>query len=227
MKKTLPLALLLPLLLFARCQSIFPGMGISEGIIEYEITYLDYAEGDVLTLFMPDLMLYKFKDDKTYSNIETVFGLFKFNYISDSKARTHATLAAVSGEKYFYKASFDEPILNADSFSGMVFEETGNSKEILGFECQEARVSFPDSIGVEPFLVYYTNEIDIEQPNAANPYHSIEGVLLEFQLKVNNMNMRLTAKKVTEAQVPDDIFEIPSQYKQVSRTEMERIIAEN
>jgi len=98
-----------------------------------------------------------------------------------------------------------------------------DSKEIAGFTASSALISFPGK-DRSSFVVYYTDEIPIKNPNASNPFHEIKGVLLEFQLYFHNLEMLLTANKLEFKPLSKKEFTPPDDFKPIPRSEMERII---
>jgi len=93
-------------------------------------------------------------------------------------------------------------------------EKLEETKKILGYTCKKAIIK--SSALSEPFAVYYTNEIGIDNPNINNPFREIDGVLLEFQVKLNNINMKFIATEISQSRVCEDLFTIPSGYQKVS-----------
>ncbi|HXC03192.1 MAG TPA: hypothetical protein VNZ86_00495, partial [Bacteroidia bacterium] len=57
-------------------------------------------------------------------------------------------------------------------------------------------------------------------PNWSNPYHEIDGVLMEYQLKRYGLELRFNAVSVSKASIDESIFTLPSEYKLISRAEM-------
>ena len=96
----------------------------------------------------------------------------------------------------------------------MIIEYGNEVKNICGFECKPAIISFPSS-DMKSFTVYYTNEILIKNPNSSNPYINIDGVLLEFHLNLSKVEMKLTAKSVSFKQISSDEFKDKPNFKRV------------
>ena len=70
------------------------------------------------------------------------------------------------------------------------------------------------------FDIFYTTELKIDNPNFATPFHMIDGVLMEYQMKKFGLEMKFTAKSVKKEDIEDSIFELPVEYKAVSLEEM-------
>ena len=47
---------------------------------------------------------------------------------------------------------------------------------------------------------------------------------MEFQVKLNDINMKLIANTITDEKIEDEDFEIPEGYKSISKETMEEII---
>jgi hypothetical protein len=84
-------------------------------------------------------------------------------------------------------------------------------------------VTFKDNIK-EEFNVYYTNDIDIKHSNWFTPFHEIDGVLLEYQVRKYNYEMRLVARDVKREDIGDNEFEVPDGYINVGAAEMNEIL---
>ena len=105
----------------------------------------------------------------------------------------------------------------------MHIELQDSVKEICGFLAHQALITVPDT-KIEPFDIFYTNDIVINHVNALTPFKTIEGVLLEFQIKFYDMNMRLTVNKIESAEVSNDEFIVPKGYDEINRNTMIEII---
>ena len=71
------------------------------------------------------------------------------------------------------------------------------------------------------FDVWYTDELNIKNPNDQTPYSQIDGMLMQYRLKRFGLEMEFTAKGVEKEKIADTEFELPAYYKVVSRQEMD------
>ena len=101
---------------------------------------------------------------------------------------------------------------------------TEKVKNIAGYDCNHALAVFPNS--VDTVEIYYTDQLDIKNPNSNNPYRNINGVLLQFSVKLAGINMMFKAKRVIGVEIDMKNFDIPTGYKEVSKEEMEKIVNE-
>ena len=72
--------------------------------------------------------------------------------------------------------------------------------------------------------MYYTNDIGISHSNWYTPFREIEGVLLEYQVRKYNYEMRLTALEVIKEEINDNVFSVPGDYENISKQEMDKIL---
>lgn len=198
---------------------------IREGIIEYDIIYLENQLGNISTSMLPKTLTLRFKDHMAMYRINGLFGAFSICNISNSRSVTNTTLLKLLDNKYFYQGKKNENACCFDDLTGIHLEYTDETKNILGFNCKKVIASFPDN-DKNSFIIYYTDDIKIKKPNSTNPYSDINGVLLEFELQLNGINMRLKPRSFHKTEVQYEEFEIPPGYKKVSKEKMAQIFAE-
>lgn len=209
------------LLLLTGCDGNLFKHGITEGEIEYEVTYPEMDPDNVLADFMPDVMSMKFKDNKVFNELSAGMGMFKTNFIYDCENHTMDHLVKLINKKYV--THFD--INTADQVNDLYHEFSiiplNGTITIAGYECQRALIVFND-INNTSFYLHYTDKISIEDANWSNPFREIPFVMLEYSVKRNGIAMHFKATKVKEAEVADDVFTIPSEYQVITYEEMER-----
>lgn len=205
------------------CKEIQHKDRIKEGFIEYDIEYLDESIDGFMKGLLPKKMTIKFKNNNTLNKIEGFSGIVSFTHIQNFKEKKNITLVKVLNKKYKYIEKINDKSLFFEELPGMKIEDQDTIVEICGFKSKKAKVIIPNS-NVEPFYIYYTNDIIINNVNAQTPFRSIDGVLLEFQLKLYDMPMRLTASKIESAEIPSEDFKIPKGYDSINRKTMVEII---
>lgn len=194
---------------------------IDEGIIEYEISYLNTNQHFPVQL-LPKIMEMKFNRNFTSYTIEDRLGLFIISNIVDLKDRKHITLIKVFDKKYAYMGEYKEPPLLFDSSVKYDVDYLDDTSRIIGFLCNKAIVKEHNSN--KNFDVLYTNSIGINNPNINTPYESIDGMLMNFKLRLKNLDMQLKAKKISNEIIENKQFVIPEGYRFISRNKMEEII---
>lgn len=208
---------------FYSCKELQRKDRIKEGFIEYNIDYLDDTLDSFMIGLLPKKMVIKFKDNNTINKIEGFSGIVSFTHIQNFKEKKNTTLVKVLNKKYKYVEKINDSSLFFEELPGMKIEYLNEEKEICGFMSKKAKIILPDST-IEPFFIYYTDDITISNVNAQTPFKSINGVLLEFQVKFYDLNMRLTANKIQDTEISSDHFKIPDDYQNINRKTMVEII---
>lgn len=196
-----------------------------EGIIKYKIDYLDYDKNNILLNIMPEKMTVKFRDDNTRLEIESIYGVFRFAQISNKDKGLNITLIKIMDKKYKYEQDIDSIAAAFSSMRNLQYIPTNETKIITGYPCNKTLIRLNNADTAIEFPIYSTDEIAINQPNKNNPFYELNEVLLDFQLTLNDMRMRLTAKDVKKSNINKGEFIVPDDYKSVSKQEMEEIIS--
>jgi GLPGLI family protein len=212
---TLPAAVLL--MASTGCKSGHPGIG--EGVIEYDCEVVD--KNNPMADLAPDKMTVKFKDHRSALELTAGMGLFSTTFISDNNSKTLTQLVKLLNKKFVHVSDSVE-VKQEATVSNMKIEKVSGNKMIAKFKCKKVRVSFTDN-SHPPFDVWYTNEINLSNPNWNNPFHEIDGVLMEYQMNRYGLEMKFIAKSVAEAEVDEDAFQTPEEYKPISKKEMEEL----
>lgn len=204
---------------FSRCKKDGKD-GISEGVIEYDAEPLDRS--NPMADLAPTKMTVRFKDNKSCVDLSAGMGLFSTTFISDPESFTMTQLIKLLNKKYVHVADTIE--LKKENCAGpkMIIKKTNETKMIAKYKCKKAVVSFEND-EKPPFVVYYTSDIAIENPNWSNPFCELDGVLMEYQMTRHGLEMRFTAKTVSATDIDDAIFEIPDDYKKIDGEELARI----
>jgi GLPGLI family protein len=168
-------------------------------------------------------MTMEFRDNMVKNSIQGGMGFFNLVNLSDLNNYRFITYLKFIDKRYIFEGERNAPPCCFGLMDGMNIEFTKHKKEIIGFECKKAIASFPGS-GIESFDIWYTEELQLEKPNGKTPYQKIPGVLLEFNTIMGNANMHMVANRFDAARIPARIFDLPKNYKRVSKEEMETIL---
>ena len=211
----------LAFLLLPGCDALFHEH-ISEGMIEFEISYPETEAGDLMAGLLPREMILKFKDSKTVGELSAGMGVFKTALIADPETRIVYQLLKIMSKKYVLKLDSNEIHQLYEELPDMKVHFTDETKEIAGYKCKKAVVTFKKNIK-EEFSIFYTDDIAIKNSNWCTPFNEISGVLLEYHVRKYNYEMKLTAIKVVKVDIDDTEFEVPSDYEPISQDEMDKI----
>jgi len=218
---TLLIAFSLFLICLQSCETLFH-KNIKEGIIVFDITYPDTETGDLMAGILPREMVLKFKNNKTIGELSAGMGVFKTSIIALPETKMVHQLLKIMSKKYVLAIDSTEIESLYSELPEMKIHFVDETKEIAGYKCHKAVVTFKDNIK-EEFSVYYTDDIGIENSNWCTPFHEISGVLLEYQVRKYNYEMRLTAREVEKAEIDDSAFDIPPDYEEISQNGMDKI----
>lgn len=196
---------------------------MAEGKIKFEITYAQSKVGGYSTTILPKEMILEFNENKVKSTIEGGLGFFNLIHVTDLNSYQHTTWLKFIDKKYIYQGDKKEAPCCFGMLADMRLEFTEQTKEIAGLQCNHAMASFPNN-GIEPFDIWYTEELGIDNPNSNSPFHDIPGVLLEFNTLMGNANMHMTATSHSVQKISEKQFQLPKNYRPVSRTEIESIL---
>lgn len=193
--------------------------GLSEGMVEYDAVPVDPS--NPMASLAPNKMVMKFRDNKAIYEMSAGMGLFNVSFIALPEDKKVVQLLKVINKKY--STVMDEAIINAETkkMPKISIAETNETKEIAGYKCKRAIVSY-DNKDHEPYDIYYTDDISIENVNWGGPFSSIKGVLLEYQLERYGIEMRFTAKTVSQSKIDKSTFKHNTdEYKLISKSEMD------
>lgn len=215
--------LLLGVFCLSSCREIFDKKFISEGTIEYQVKYLGNEEDNYMTSLMPEKMLCHFKNNKVALDLSGGMGLFHTKFIVDNEKKTFLQLVKMIQKKY--ATSLDSVSVKAieHEFPEMKIDVTKETKEIAGYTCKKAVVTFndPDYPDYPSFDIYFTEDINIKEPNWCTQYKEIDGVLMEYRMKKYKMEMQITAVNVVKEDIEDNVFELPEDYKIIPQQDLD------
>ncbi len=193
------------------------------GLIEYKISYLENELKEISPALLPKKMKLEFNPNYSTIAIEGFMGFFKLTSHTNFRHKKCVTILEVLNKKYLFKGKKGESMCCFDENPDMEIEFTNDVKDIAGLQSKRVIVTLPDK--GETFDIYFTDEIELENPNSTNPYSQVDGVLMEFQLKLEYLKMNFTAEKFVPAR-NDKIkkFNERSDYREVTREQMTYII---
>ncbi len=196
------------------------GGKFDEGIIEYDLKYLEDENKNPIISLLPTTMSFQFKDNNCIQSVEGWMGIFKMGGIYNNDEQITTAFLKIMADKYIYQGN---SAFGYNEYPDMKIEFTDETKEIAGFKCKKVNIIIPDS-EIENFSVYYTDKINLENANLFNPFKEIPGVLLEFQYEMFDITTSLTATRVEQIEITDETFDLPVGFKNVSKEEMEEVI---
>ena len=188
------------------------------GTIVYNITYDMENMDSQMAAYLPKTMKLTIKAPMSRSELVMSMGTNISIYNSDD--RTGITLMDMMGQKFAIKIKPEEVDKEIDEAGDVEVVKLDETKEILGYTCKKAIVKVKD-LGTE-LTVFYTDELSTGLENANNPmFKDIDGMMLEFQMSQNGMNMHFTAVNIDKKKVSDSVFDVPDGYEEISKEDMQ------
>lgn len=224
------LVLILTGSLFYACQvdtRIFTS-GIPEGRIHYSVTYPEMGDDNMMSSILPDEMTVTFKGDRYNSEFNTYGGVFKNKVSIDGQKQSYSQAMKVFKKKLAcdYKQHEIEEMLQ--DFPPFTIIESDMRDTIAGIPCRVAHGVFYDLIS-ENIDIYYTDQIDVHNPNWCSPFDQLDGFLMGYDIDMFDLRLRLIATEVMAEQIAESEFVIEDDYKRVSyeyiRTEIEKLMS--
>lgn len=194
---------------------------LTEGTIDFKATVVD--ENSPMAGFAPSSAIVNFKNNNLQVEM-SVMGVLNTSFISKPQDLTLTQMvkffdiksACIQSEKDLTEENKDYEIK---------FEETKETKLIAGYNCKKV-IAHMVKNPAEVFDVYYTTDLGKDSINCVGPYKGIKGMLMQYRLKKLGLELCFTATSVKKAEINDEVFEIPSYYKIVTRPEMDKLFAD-
>ena len=212
------------ILLFSGCGQETDGESsveiIEEGKIVYSLSYPQFESDNIFTSMFPKEMSFKFKDNNTRNELKTSMAVFSTSLLANSKEKKVTHLVRIANK--FSGLEMDSVEIMEEygkKPDGMQITPTDSIKEIAGYKCKHAHITFENDTS-KFFDVFYTNEIGLDNPNWCTPFYEIKGVLMEAQVTQFNMDMHMIATSVVAEEYPDEDFTITKEYQPITIEEM-------
>lgn len=197
----------------------------NEGVIEYNITYKQSKEENPIINLMPTTMEFYFKDELILTQIQGWMGVFKSIQISNLSDSSNVLLMKLLDKKYFYRRSLNDVPLDFEKLKISKIDYLDEIVDYKGYNCNKVRIQMGDSVKSE-YVFYYTKDIPVKQPNRNNPFNNIPGVLMKFNMSLQGLSLQLDFKDYRDTVFPENTFQIPSDYKEISKEEMNQFFNE-
>ena len=199
--------------------------GKSEGIIAYKVSYPKMDKKNFMLDFMPKKMVLKFKDNRYKTSLSAGMGMFKTSFIIDPDEHQFSQMVKLIDKKYRLTLKGEQISTSISRLPTYNIERTGETKKILNYICEKAVITV-DNEANDAFTVYYTDKIEIENPNSTNQFEGIDGVMLEYQYEKYGICMRFLAQDIKFTTIDDSEFELDENYTDISESEMDKEMQE-
>lgn len=193
-----------------------------KGTLTYRINYLQTnINSSISKKLLPQRMILEFDENYSLITIEGFLGFFKLVNIINFNTKRCTTVLEILNSKYVSFGGRGSKICCFEPMKKMKIIETGIKKNLQGLNAYKIQIQLPE----EKFDIYYTKDIALPYPNFNNDYKEVNGVLLDFRLKMAGTYMQFILEKFEINNSEDKIkIELPNKYRIVTREQMNELI---
>lgn len=191
---------------------------IKEGKVYYSLTYPYYTD-EFMVVLLPDVMTMEFKNN-VYKNTVTKGGLFTTTLISDCNKKELVLMLDFGSKRIYTKLDSIQihDYLGTYPIPDLITIPTNDS--LAGLHCEKFEAVYQKLDDGYDCEIYTTDEIALTKSNWCNPFSELPGVMLEYEVSQYGLVTRMKADSLVQETVSDDIFVIPSEFKEVSLEQM-------
>lgn len=210
---------------FSGCNSDLLDRRLGEGVIEYALSFPDYDPNGIMAGMLPERTTLSFSDDKQVAELSAGMGIFRTTMVVDgAKKGMDYHLSMMSKKMVAHLQPRDLGLFNQESGKPtIVFTEDLDT--IAGYPCKRAIAIF-DRIDFPETELWYTDKIELQNPNWFNPFAEIPGVLLRYDIVQHGMRMRLDAISVKPDDVDPSKFKVKEEFEKVQPEVLHHELAE-
>jgi len=198
------------------------GKHIDEGEIHYNIDYSGNF-GNMPMDILPKTLIVSFKENKILYEMSTPFGNSGIMNLANPDENIYDTYLRLFTLRLLYESKPDETFPGFEAMDNMVITKTPKTLVICGYNCKNAQITFP-SKGDKIYNIWYTDEINVKNPNTSTPYKDIDGVLMSFYFMIGDAELHFDAETVYNKDIPDSMFERREKYMKVTRENINKFI---
>lgn len=219
-------SLLLIALVLGNCasQSIDHPQEMSEGEIEFEVTYPGFDSNSLVLEVLPTTITLVFKDNKIKTTFSAAAGLFQLSVISDGKSKQLINSVKLFGDKYAFVTTETEPFRVGSSLAPVTIQPVQKRMNLANLECDALSVQCKALTNAEFFV---TDQIKVENPNWFTVYSEVPNFLMEYTIEQYDILMHLKAKSVEAKEISDEEFKLEGEAKMLTEKEFDELIITN
>lgn len=140
------------------------------------------------------------------SRSELVSSLGSEATLYNAATGTGVILKDYSGQKLMITLSPRNWEDNNKKYEGIVFENTGESATISGFNCKKANAKLRNGTS---FTVFYTTDVTLSNKSYDAQFKTLPGLPVQYEMQSGKMKFKFTLSKIDYSPVSAAKFEIP------------------
>ncbi|CAN5601211.1 hypothetical protein BH11BAC2_BH11BAC2_13410 [soil metagenome] len=186
----------------------------TSGKVKFEITYPDSETPKDQQSMLPKEAVMYFKGEK--SRMETAMGM-GMSSVTLVNGKEVVILMDMLGNKMAMKPNLDAADKNRSA--DFKIEYLSETNVIAGYPCKKAVIHSPNA---EDMILWYTEELSVNS-GLSKAIQGVKGFPMEFSMNEQGMSMKMTAVSVEPGEVEDALFIVPSDYKLMSKEDMQKM----
>lgn len=216
-------ALMAPLL--SACGTGLLTPKVDEGVIEYALSFPDYDPNGIMAGMLPERTTVTFANNMQVAELSAGMGIFRTAMVTDNKEKAmDYHLSLMSKKMVAHMVPRDLLMFNKDGgIPTIIF--TNEVDTIAGYPCKRAVAVF-SKIDQPEIELWYTDRIDMQNPNWFGPFADVPGVLLRYDVVQYGMRMRLDAISVQPGKVDPAKFKVKEDHDAVAPDVLHHELAE-
>lgn len=212
-------------LLNAGCGSSILSEEVSEGTIEFALSFPDYDPDGLMAGMLPEKTTLYFTPEQQMADLSAGMGVFRTSMmVNTPEQKLDYHMSVMSKKLVSELRPRDLVLFNKDSEAFTILY-TDITDTIAGFPCKKA-IALYSGIDHPEAELWYTDAIKMDRPNWYGPYSDIPGVLLRYDMIQYGMRMHLTATSVTAGPVDQAKFTTKPDHDQVAPEVLHHELAE-
>jgi len=112
-----------------------------------------------------------------------------------------------SGQKLMITLTSKNWEENNKKYQGIVFNNTGETANISGFNCKKAIAKLNNGTS---FTVYYTTDVNVANKSYDSQFKTLPGLPVQYEMQSGKMKLKFTLASISYNSVPASMFEIPT-----------------
>jgi hypothetical protein len=185
----------------------------SEGILQYDV----YMNGETKA---SGIYLITVKSGNIRREIAMNNGYSNITIFQHKTGKTYS-LNLDTETKYALVLSPEELKEKNKRFINANIQASERSKKIVGYGCIHHTVTYTDG---EKVTIFSTKELQPQDDNFNAMFPGLGGIPLEYEMKnIKNTMMKFVATQVNVKAIDPQLFEIPVDYKIVTKAELDKI----
>lgn len=214
-------------MVFAGCSGNFSFLEhrVTEGVIEYALSFPDYDPNGLMAGMLPERTTLTFNGEQQVAELSSGMGLFRTTMVTnDLEQVMDYHMSLLSKKIVAHMETSDLRLFNPDA-SPVTIIRTADIDTIAGYPCKRAWAVF-DAVDQREVELWYTDRIEMKNPNWFSPFPEIDGVLLRYEMVQYGMRMRLDAISVVPGEVDPAKFMVKPEFQSVPATVLHSELAE-